>query len=167
VLVSARALVLLALLAALLVSCGGEDDGSSGEGPGGPTRTTAAATSPKARFSEQFRTALKTISNRAPEDAALRTMPLLIFDAASDLERIEPPRDVRRAHRRFIAGLRQTARDIQPVIDAYVRNDRGASRRLLNLSWISPRSLRLVRSSRREFAAKGYDLGDVTKLPRP
>jgi hypothetical protein len=87
---------------------------------------------------------------------------------ASDLERIEPPADIRRAHRRFIAGLRQTARDMQPVVDAYLRDDLAAAKRMLgSFSWISPRSLRLVRSSRREFAAKGYDLGDVSKLPKP
>jgi hypothetical protein len=154
-------------MAALLASCAGNDDRTGGESPERPARPGDAAQSPKARYSEQFRKTLKTIADSAPDDAPARTIPLRIFDASSDLARIEPPADIRRAHRRYIAGLRQAARDMQPVIDGHLRGDPAATKRMLDLSWISPRSLRLVRSSRLEFAAKGYDLGDVTKLPKP
>jgi hypothetical protein len=148
--VSARALVLLVLVTGFVASCGGED-----------------GTSAKTRYEEEFRATAKAFSSRAPENVAPRTIPSLILRAASDLERIEPPADIRRAHRRYVAGLRQTARDLRPVIDGYVRGDRAATRMLESHSWISPRSVRLVGSSRREFAAKGYDLGGVTKLPTP
>jgi hypothetical protein len=164
--VSARALVLPTIVAALLAGCAGNDD-TAGDSPEQPVRASDAAQSPKAHYSEQFRKTLKTIEDRAPENVPPRTIPLRILDAASALERIEPPADIRRAHRRYIAGLRQTARDIQPVIEGHLRGDPAATKRMLDLSWISPRSVRLVRSSRLEFAAKGYDLGDVTMLPKP
>ena len=150
--VYAKALV-VTLAALAFGSCGEED---------------ADTLSPKARYTQEMREAIRKIEQRAPKNPSPDEIGPIVRRAASDLEEIDPPQEIRRAHRGFVTGMRQLARDLEPVIDAYLRKDLATVRRMLTTnSWVSARALRLVRAARREFAARGYRLGDVSRLPTP
>jgi uncharacterized lipoprotein len=86
---------------------------------------------------------------------------------AAALGRIEPPDDVRNAHELLVSGLRRLAADGEKVVAALRSGDEAAARKLLgpNGGALDPLAIKQVTTARQEFAAKGYDLGPVSRTP--
>jgi hypothetical protein len=86
---------------------------------------------------------------------------------AAALARIQPPDEVRRAHELFVSGLRRFATDGEKIVVALRAGDEAQARKLLgpNGGALDPLAISQVTTARREFAAKGYDLGPVSRAP--
>ena len=90
-----------------------------------------------------------------------------MHELARDLEGIEPPPDIADANRDFAAGIHRTANDLEPAVAYLRRGDEAGAERVLD-EFPSPSAAReKIVSARNEFAAKDYELGDVSKLPGP
>ena len=90
----------------------------------------------------------------------------LMHELARDLEGLEPPAEIANANRDFAAGVHRTATDMEPVV-AYMRQgDEARANQALDAFPSEPAREKIV-SARNEFAAKGYELDDVSKLPVP
>jgi hypothetical protein len=86
---------------------------------------------------------------------------------AAAIARLQPPAEVRHAHELLVSGLRRFATDGQKVVAALRAGDETAARKLLgpNGGALDPLAIKQVTTARREFAAKGYDLGPFSRTP--
>jgi uncharacterized lipoprotein len=160
-----KALLLLGAAGLLIAGCG--DDG------GTKTATTSKADYERA-FKAVFAHADRQPPIQVPEGASLRQQADGIEQGleraralASALARLQPPDEVRHAHALFISGLRRFADDGEQIVAALRAGDEAEARKLLgpNGGALDPLAITQVTTARREFAAKGYDLGPVSRTP--
>ena len=157
---------LLALGAAGLLIAGCGDDGGK------------EATTSKSEYERAFKALIAQSDKAAPIDLpkhpSLQQQAVGIEEGlgrarglASALDRLVPPDEVRHAHELFIAGLRHFAVDGEKVVAALEAGDEARARKLLgpNGGALDPLAIQQVTTARREFAAKGYDLGPVSRTP--
>jgi hypothetical protein len=161
-----RALLVLGAAGLLIAGCGGDD---------GATKT---APSPKSEYERDFK-AVFTQADKAPpiqvpEGASLQRQAVGVEQGlerarmiAAALERIHPPAEIRHAHELFVTGLRRFAADGEKVVAALRAGDEAEARRLLgpNGGAFDPLAIKQVTTARQEFAAKGYDLGPISRIP--
>jgi hypothetical protein len=85
---------------------------------------------------------------------------------ADRLATLRPPAEARRAHERFIAGVRRFAVDLQRARAALDRGDEKGATRLLDTGAVLSRATRddLV-AARRAFHDHGYDMRNLDKSP--
>jgi hypothetical protein len=83
---------------------------------------------------------------------------------AGELDRLDPPADIRHAHDQFVEGLREIADQAEVAVDALRAGDEAKARRLVS-SFAKPATLAKITRARQEFARKGYHLGEVTPSP--
>jgi hypothetical protein len=124
------------------------------------------ATTSKSGYERAFKDAVaqaeKAPPIQLPKNASLEQQALAVEQGlereralAAALARIEPPGEVRHAHELFVSGLRRFLR----------AGDQAAAARLLgpNGGALDPLGIKQVTTARQEFAAKGYDLGPVSR----
>ena len=156
-----------AVLALLLAGCG--DDGGT---------KTATTSSSKADFEQGFKAAVARANSappiQLPQGATLQQQADGVEQGleraralADALDRLQPPDEVRHAHELFVSGLRRFATDGEKVVAALRAGDEAEARKLLgpNGGALDPLAIKQVTTARREFAAKGYDLGPVSRTP--
>jgi hypothetical protein len=144
-----------------------------GKGDGDKSRTTS-----KSEYEAAFKAAVAKADEAAsiplPKNPSLQQQADGIEQGleraralASALDRLEPPAEVRHAHELFVSGLRRFAADGEKVVAALEAGDEAQARKLLgpNGGALDPVAIREVTTARREFASKGYDLGDVSRSP--
>jgi TolA-binding protein len=83
---------------------------------------------------------------------------------ASALSLLQPPAEIRHAHEQFVAGLREIADQAQKAATALKAGNEAAARRLLN-TFATPATVAKIAAAKKEFASKGYDLGDLNTAP--
>jgi hypothetical protein len=83
---------------------------------------------------------------------------------ASALSLLDPPAEIRHAHEEFVAGLREIADQAQKAATALKAGDEAAARRLLN-TFATPATVAKIAAAKKEFASKGYDLGELNTSP--
>ena len=150
---------LLALAVLALAACGG----NSSEGSSGPLT--------KAEYEERFNEIAKRFSDgpepKGDEADKIEEGLRRAGGMADELDAIEPPADITRAHDDFVAGLRAlaTSKRYRGVIEALRRGDEKTASELIDEPPVSQDMMRRMASARSEFAEKGYDLGDVSGVP--
>jgi hypothetical protein len=160
-----KALVALGAAGLLIAGCGKDE------------RDTPQGTS-KSEYEQSFRAALADAGEAGsiplPKTPSLHQQAAGIEQGleraralASALDRLEPPAEIRHAHELFVSGLRRFAADGEKVVAALEAGDEAEANRLLgpNGGALDPVAIREVTIARREFASKGYDLGDVSRSP--
>ena len=158
-----RRLSLLALAAvALLAGCGGGGDpGAAG---------TAGKTLTKAEYEQRFKAIVTRFENspepKGDEAQVIETGLKRAAAMAEEIDELEPPAEIARAHDEYVAGVRAVGRSehLQRVIDAIERGERRKAEALLDRPPVSQEMIERMARARAEFAEKGYDLGDVTEL---
>ena len=83
---------------------------------------------------------------------------------AAALAVLNPPAEIRHAHEQFVEGLGEVATQGQKTVDALRSGDEAKAQRLVS-QFASPETIQKVTAARREFARKGYDLGEVSPTP--
>ena len=110
---AARAILLLTLVSALLVACGGDERLSRGD----YEREMKAI---NVERDERLRPlGQKILKMRTGEDTArvLEEMQEVFADAAEKTDELKPPRDVEGAHARLVAARRQLAGELDDLAD--------------------------------------------------
>jgi hypothetical protein len=160
-----KALLLLGAAGLLLAGCG--DDGG-----------TKTATTSKADYERDFKAAVAHAESappiQLPQGATLAQQADGVQQGldraralAAAIARLQPPDEVRHAHELLVSGLRRFATDGEKVVAALRAGDEAAARKLLgpNGGALDPLAIKQVTTARREFAAKGYDLGPFSRTP--
>jgi hypothetical protein len=150
----------------LLAGCGDDHKGAT-TASGQPLSKTAYENSFKAivtRF--EGAPAIDAPPDATPQEqgAALEKGLERTRALAAELERLEPPADIRHAHEQFVAGMREIADQAEKAVTALKAGDEARAQRLVG-SFAKPATIAKITAARREFARKGYDLGETSPSP--
>ena len=153
-----RRLGLIALALALLAgSCGGDDGGQPG-----PLS--------KAEYEKRFRAIVERFEDgpepKGDEADKLEEGLRRAATVADELDALEPPAEIARAHDDYVAGMRAVAdsEHYERVIAALREGDRERANALVDRPPVSPEMIERVGRARAQFAEEGYDLGDVDQI---
>jgi hypothetical protein len=162
------ALLALLALAALLAGCGDDEKASS------------SATPTKSEYEERFKQIVAESENSkrlsAPPDASYEEQADVLEEGLSrlremtrELDDLEPPSDVRRAHDLYVSALGDVADDVGRVEATLRSGDEAEVRQLVDAgpgqAFARPETVRKLTEAREEFDSKGYDLGEVSQVP--
>jgi hypothetical protein len=153
--------------AALLAGCGDDDTSSS-------DRLS------KSDYEREYREVVKRVDPRGVDKTRLGTprgagaafaeLRTRFQRLASEMEKLRPPTEVDQAQRDFVAGLRGSAKDLDPMVELFRRNDWDAIQRVMEQrrTLASPQTTALIDKARAAFDEHGYDI-DLTQagLPGP
>ena len=84
--------------------------------------------------------------------------------AAAALARLDPPAEIRHAHEQFVEALRELAGQGEKAVAALKAGDEARAQRLVG-SFAKPATIAKITAARREFARKGYSLGETSPTP--
>lgn len=152
-----------------VVACAVALSGCGDDGSGGPLS--------KSEYEQRFREIIREGGESAPGSEASPQTPreqAEEIDAgldrmratANELAELEPPSEVARAHTTFVRGLRALANDGEKIVRALRAGDEQRAEAILDSGALaSSPAARKIPSARREFAAKGYELGGVSDFP--
>ena len=150
--------VSMAAAALLAPGCGGDDEPETD----------------KERYEREFNAVVERFEQRKPKDpdappslAQLEQVKVYVLDLAGGLARIHPPAEIAAAHADFVAGIRWFGtEEIGEAAQAFRRGGMDAA---LETGGPEPDDAPIVarlRAARREFDAKGYDLGEISEVPQ-
>jgi hypothetical protein len=83
---------------------------------------------------------------------------------ATALSRLHPPEDIRAAHEQFVEGMREIADQAEKAVAALNAGDEARAQRLVG-TFAKPETIAKITAARREFARKGYHLGESIPTP--
>ena len=134
------------------------------------TALAACGGTAKKEYSRQVRD-IGTRSSRAQNDLrasspessddlvrAFRTAKETIDKAADDLAALDVPDDARPAHDKTLAGLRQTSKDIDPILAAARAADLRRLQRLTAAGFPSDKARGLLLEAQQLYRKAGYDV---------
>jgi hypothetical protein len=153
----------------LIAGCGGDSASK--------TSTTGGGKLSKAEYEQSFESIVSKAKSAAaiqiPSGASLKQQAgieqgLARARALADqLAALDPPDEIRHAHELYVAGIRGFATGGEAVVAALRAGDMAKAQRLIRpgSSAVSSRAIKQIAAARREFASKGYDLGEVSQFP--
>jgi predicted oxidoreductase len=164
-----KSLLVALLVVGLLAGCG-DDHKDTARG----TTTTSEPLS-KTAYENSFKAIVKRFEGApaidAPPDATPQEQGAALEKGlertralADELERLDPPADIRHAHEQFVAGMREIADQAEKAVTALKAGDEARAQRLVG-SFAKPATIAKITAARREFARKGYDLGETSPSP--
>jgi hypothetical protein len=165
------ALLLLLLLAALAAAGCGRPQTEVRELPTGPLdkgeyvhafNVSAAGLAPKYGVGKE----LPSDAPAAEQAQRVTALQRLLRAWAGRLEGLQPPAEARRAHARYVAGVRGFAGDLERARTELARGDVDGANRLLESGRIVSRQTRAdLVDARRAFHALDYELTDLDSAP--
>jgi hypothetical protein len=163
-------LVLAALAAAVALAACGRPQGQVADLPTGPLTKDeyvdafeASATGLAQRYGVDDKARDTTDAQEADRVARLQR---LLRAWADRLAGLQPPAEARRAHARYVAGVRGFATDLDRARTALRQGDRAGADRLLSTGRIvSARTRADLVAARRAFHELGYEIRNVDTAP--
>jgi len=154
----------------LIAGCGGDSASKTSSAEGGQLS--------KAEYEQSFKSIVSKAESAAaiqlPSGASLEQQADGIEQGldraralADQLAALDPPDEIRHAHELYIAGVRSFAKGGEAVVEALRAGDKAKAQRLImpGSAALNPQAVKQVSTARREFASKGYDLGEVSQFP--
>lgn len=157
-----RFAVATAACAVALCGCGDDDTGASLS---------------KDEYQERFREIVSAPGREAASSTPEATTPQeqaeeidtgldRLRSVASELDGLEPPREIAGAHATFVAGLRAGVDDTEKLVRVLrAGNERRAAAMIDSGTIFEPATVQKIGRARREFSEEGYDLGGVSAFP--
>jgi hypothetical protein len=165
-----KALLVLGAAGLLIAGCGGDSASK--------TSTTGGGKLSKSEYEQSFKSIVSKAKSAAaiqlPSGASLKQQADRIEQGlararalADQLAALDPPDEIRHAHELYVAGIRGFATGGEAVVAALRAGDMAKAQRLIRpgSAAVSSRAIKQVAAARREFASKGYDLGEVSQFP--
>jgi hypothetical protein len=129
----------------------------------------------KTEYEQRFRDIVSESENAASDGADAQTPQEQaeqidtgldrVRSMASELGELEPPDEIARAHAQYVAALRAVADDAEKLVAALRAGQVRRADAMLDRGFANPATVRKIALARREFDAKGYDLGEVSQFP--
>jgi hypothetical protein len=151
-----RLVVVLAVIALVVAGCGGGGSSKTSTKP----LTKAAYQAKLEQIAKDIGARLKATTSGAkkPTKSDLGAAKEAITRFVNELEQVNPPAEVAKAHRDLIAGMRRLGNDLEGIFKQVDEAEKAKDPSAALTAVFGAPAIQLLLKAQQEFKAKGYDL---------